>query len=122
MSLSVSNSLSTSGLQAQAQPSPERQAFVDLAKSLRTGDLSAARQAYADVIRNAPEGASFKPGSSFAEVGKALLKGDVPAAQEAFQTMLRGASGKGGGTAPQASTAVVSSTGGTAGSLLNAVA
>ena len=122
MSLMVTHSLSASALQPQAAKSPERQAFVDLAKSLRAGDLSAARDAYADVIRNAPEGARFKPGSPFAEVGKALLKGDVSAAQEAFQTMLRGAIGKGGGTAPQPSVPVASSTGGTAGGLLNAVA
>jgi hypothetical protein len=122
MSVSVNNSLSTTGLQAPPTPSPERQAFIDLAKSMRTGDLSAARKAYADVVKNAPAGASFTPGSPFAEIGKSLAKGDLASAQEAFRSLLRGAIGKHGGTAPQPPVPGVSSTGGTAGAVLNAVA
>jgi hypothetical protein len=120
--MSVSNASSVTGLEASSTTSPERQAFSDLAKSIRTGDLSAARKAYADIVRNAPADASFTPGSPFAEIGKSLLNGDVAGAQEAFRTMLRGATGRDGGTAPLPPAPGVSSTGGTAGGVLSLVA
>jgi hypothetical protein len=122
MNMSVNNAHSTTAVQSQSTPSPERQAFIDLAKSLRTGDLPAARKAYSEVVKNAPKDAGITPGGPFAEVGKSLIKGDLAGAQEAFRTLLRGAVGKGGGVAPQPPAPVASTTGGTAGALLSVVA
>jgi TolA-binding protein len=108
-------------------PSPERQAFGELAKSLRNGDLDAARQAFANVIRNAPEGASWPKGSPFADLGKALVRGDVDAARTAFASMVKGRAGvslpvEGGEPAAPGPVTVPSSTGGESGSVLNVVA
>lgn len=60
-----------------------------LGKSLRNDDIQGAKQAFADIVRNAPEGASWPKGSAFAELGRALVAGDVPAAKQAFGDALR---------------------------------
>jgi hypothetical protein len=74
---------------ASARNPAEREAVRDLTQALRASDLPAARQAYASILKNAPEGATFPKGSSFADLGKALVKGDMPAAQDAFKDMVR---------------------------------
>lgn len=90
MSLSVSNSaMQPITTQPTRAPTAEGQAFKALAKSLRVGDVDAAKTAYADVIRNAPEGATLERGSPFVEVGKALYQGDVAAAKAAFVDMVK---------------------------------
>ncbi len=108
-------------------PTAEGQAFGSLARALRTGDVDAAKTAYADVIRNAPEGATLERGSPFARIGKALYQGDVETAKVAFADMVRVAKGQLPPAAPPTTTPVVpaptaSTTGGVAGSTLNVVA
>jgi hypothetical protein len=101
-----------------------RQAMKDLTQALKTEDLGAARQAFVQVLKNAPEGATWKPDSGLAEVGRALLAGDVVAAKEAGKAALQGLKPQqppatpGEPEPPKAP----STTGGTAGTLLNVVA
>lgn len=90
MSLSITHTGMTTISGASRPPiSPERQAFRDLAKSLRAGDLDGAKQAYVSMIRNAPEGATWNPNSGFAAVGKALMSGDMAAAKDAFAAAVK---------------------------------
>jgi hypothetical protein len=123
MSLSVQGASSAAvATPAVVSPAP-RDAFKPLAQALRAGDLTAARSAYADIVKQAPEGATFKPGSPFAEMGKALLQGDVDAAKVDFRAMVKGALTQPPIVSPPPAPAPVSSsTGGVAGSLLNTVA
>lgn len=101
-----------------------RQALKDLGASLRSGDLDGARQAYVQVIRNAPEGATWNPDSAFAEVGRALKAGNVEAAREAAKAGLQALRPDASPVNPGVPEPVVapSTTGGTAGTLLNVVA
>jgi len=55
--------------------------FHELGKSLRKGDLEGAKQAYADILKNPPQGASWDPNSAFAQLGKSLATGDVDGAK-----------------------------------------
>lgn len=91
MSLSALGLRSAAGLQPTAAPvpSPQREAWNDLRRALRTDDLDAARQAYVSVIKSAPDGATFPRGSAFADLGKALTRGDVGTAKEAFKAVVR---------------------------------
>lgn len=67
---------------------PLREAIKGLSQALSADDLGGARKAYAAVVRNAPEGAQWKPDSAFAEMGRALVQGDLPAAKEAAKAGL----------------------------------
>lgn len=91
MSISVTN-LQAAAVQRQGVVAPRnpamREAMRDLTQSLKASDLDGARQAYAAILKNAPEGAQFPRGSDFADLGRALLRGDMPAAQAAFRSML----------------------------------
>lgn len=112
---------------APGTPPPERQAFKDMAEALKSGNLDAARDAYADAVRNRPEGASWKPGSPFAQLGRALAQGDLDAARAAFAGMIRDRIDppvRATGMTAVESTAnpAPSSTGGLSGSVLNTVA
>lgn len=69
---------------------PMREAMRDLRQSLKASDLDGARQAYASILKAAPEGARFPRGTEFASLGRALATGDMTAAQQAFENMLRG--------------------------------
>lgn len=129
MSLSVNTSaMRPITSQPVRAPSAEGQAFRSLAQSLRAGDVDAAKTAYADVIRNAPEGATLERGSPFAQVGKALLQGDVDAAKVAFADMVKAAQGQRPPGAPPVVTLppvpvpAASPAGGLSGSTLNVVA
>lgn len=90
MSISSTTATMTSGVASRPPISPERQAFRDLAKSLKAGDIDSAKQAYGSMIKNAPEGATWNPDSAFAQLGKALKSGDMTVAQEALVSMVRG--------------------------------
>ena len=111
-----------------APVSPQRQNFADLGKALRSGDLDAAKQAYANVVRDAREGATWPKGSNFADLGKALVQGDLGAARTAFASMVKSrleqplAKGGNDRTLDNATASVPSSTGGDSGSVLNVVA
>jgi hypothetical protein len=90
MNMSISRTGSMAALSASSTPvMPERAAFHQLAKSLRSGDLDAAKQAYASVIKNAPEGATWNGNSQFAQIGRDLIAGDVGAAQSSFRSMVK---------------------------------
>jgi hypothetical protein len=84
---------STSSVASVRTPLPNpagRQAMKDLTAALKAEDLGAARQAFAQVVKNAPEGATWNPDSGFAAVGRALKDGDVVAAREAGKAALQG--------------------------------
>jgi len=59
-----------------------RAALKDMSQALSSDDLGAARQAYAELARNAPAGATLQAGSPFAQLGKALLQGDLEGAKK----------------------------------------
>ena len=101
-----------------------RQALKDLAAALKSGDLDGAKQAYVQVLKQAPEGATWNPDSGFAEVGRALKAGNVEAAREAAKAALidrRPSTPPVTPGVPEPA-AAPSTTGGTAGTLLNVVA
>jgi hypothetical protein len=92
-------SLSIAGAAALSAPSPAtalgrthpmREAMRDLRQALRSSDLDASREAYAAILKNAPEGAQFPRGTEFASIGRALATGDMAAAQQAFKNMFQG--------------------------------
>lgn len=90
MTSSISNAaaLQGSSLATSAAAShPMGEALRDLRQSLKASDLAGARQAYAAILKSAPEGAQFPRSSEFASLGRALATGDMAAAQQAFQNM-----------------------------------
>jgi hypothetical protein len=101
-----------------------RQAVKDLATSLKSGDLDGARQAYVQVVKNAPEGATWNPESHFAEIGRALKAGNLEAAKEAAKAAWDERRPSAPPVTPGVPEPVLapSTTGGTAGTLLNVVA
>lgn len=112
---------------ARPQPAnPEgRQAVKDLTVALKNGDLAAAKTAYAQMIRSAPEGTNWNTTGPVADVGRALVQGDVVAAKEIAKAALQTlkperplSTTPGEPSTPK----TVSTTGGTAGTLLNVVA
>jgi len=72
-----------------------REAMRDLTQSLRSSDLTGARQAYAAILKNAPDGAQLTKGSDFADLGRALVQGDMTSAQASFKSMIQGRFGGG---------------------------
>jgi hypothetical protein len=112
------------GVERPAPANPAgRQALKDLGASLKSGDLDGARQAYAQVVKNAPEGATWNPAGGFAEIGRALRAGDVEAARDAAKTALRDRRPDAAPPPSKADPAAApSTTGGAAGTLLNVVA
>ncbi len=106
-----------------------RESARDLAVALRQDDLAGAREAFAGLVKAAPEGAQWNPDSAYAAVGRALVKGDLAAAQEAAKAGLQAwRDQRGDQKGPDLPTPVPqpmpapSSSGGTAGSVLNVVA
>jgi hypothetical protein len=94
MSTSIS---SASSSQAALQTNPFRQRANDmqaLGKALESGDLDAAKEAFASLQANAPKGPPPGGGSGdgkikadFETLAKALADGDVDAAKTAFETL-----------------------------------
>lgn len=66
----------------------QRQNFSQLAQALRSGDLSAAQQAFSQLSANSPNASD--PNSPLAKLGQALQSGDVKAAQQAFSSLHAG--------------------------------
>lgn len=123
-------SMSIGGVSASMVPAPgtgssnpQAPYMKQLTSALRSGDIDTAKQAYVNLVKNAPEGKTWDPDSDFAALGKALKSGDVDAAKQAFAQMVQDARGKGGdqppSTMPVPSPLSTSSTGGVAGSTLN---
>ena len=125
MGMSINSSLSSASAAASSGvvsgPPSRREAFAQLAQSLKAGDLDSAKQAYATLIRAAPEGATWNPDAPYAELGRALAGGDVAAAKTAFVDMLKAQVNRHDGIAPTPPVVAptASSTGGTAGGLLS---
>lgn len=132
MNLSITNSNAASALNsARTRMAAVPQAVKDdvkaLGQALRADDLQAARGAFVELAKQAPEGATLQPGSPFAELGKSLAQGDVAAAKTAFASMVRSqiekpSTGPIKPEQPISLPPTVSSTGGSAGGTLNAVA
>ncbi|HRD83862.1 MAG TPA: hypothetical protein PLF63_01680 [Rubrivivax sp.] len=114
------------GRAADAANPAMRDAFVDLGKALKSSDPQAARAAYAEMMRSAPEGSTWPKGSAFADLGKALLTQDMQGARQAYADMLRNGLAAtrpslpgGPRPAPAPAAITASSTGGLAGTLVN---
>ena len=121
MSISGASSASFIATPSGATQSPERQAFGQLTKALKAGDLDGAKTAFKSMVKNAPAGATWNPDSAFAQLGKAIQSGDVDAAKSAYASML-----KSRGERPPVETAkpiaVDTASSGGAGSLVNLTA
>ncbi len=99
VSLSITNVSLTLG-QGQTGPArPARAAFQQLAKSLQSGDLAGAQQAFATLQQDAPKGAAGKGplSTDIAGLGQALQSGDLAGAQKAFATLQQDAQKVGAG-------------------------
>jgi len=94
MSSDLNIASSTSATQAATWAQPANP-FKQLAEALQSGNLAAAQQAFAQIQKNAPQGATDQatqastgqPGSrqaAFAALGQALQSGNLAAAQQAF--------------------------------------
>jgi hypothetical protein len=124
---SISNTLPSGTRDLPGSPAG-RQAVKDLATALKAGDLQAAKVAYGQVVRNAPEGATWNPEGAFAQMGRALKAGDMAAAQEVAKAAWNDLKQDLKPVTPPATpgvpepVAAPSTTGGTAGTLLNVVA
>jgi hypothetical protein len=101
-----------------------RQAVKALAQALKSEDLQAAKEAYVQILKNAPAGATWNPDSPLATVGRALRDGDIATAQEATKAALQALRPSRGPSIPEQPVPpkAPSTTGGTAGTLLNVVA
>jgi ribosomal protein S20 len=94
MSASISSAGSSSGV---FQTNPFRQRandFQALAKALKSGDLEAAKEAFASLQANAPKGPPPGDGpgrgkikSDFAALAEALESGNIEDAKAAFETL-----------------------------------
>ena len=90
MGMSITSASRTSFIAASsgATQSPERRAFGQLTKALRTDALTGAQAAYQTMVANAPAPAGRNPDSAFAQLGSALQSGDLDAAKSDYVTML----------------------------------
>ncbi len=99
----------------------------DLTKAIRTGDLEGAKQAYKNIVKDAPEGATWPKDSAFAELGKALAKGDIAGAKAIMIDAVKAARGVTTQPAPDLETqgggdAATTAASGSVGTNLNVVA
>lgn len=96
MDMQVSSSTTQSTQTASSSQFQQvRSDFKDLADALKSGNLSAAQSAYADLQKNAPPGAQNDPNNPLAKVGQALQQGDLSAAQSAFKSGMHAHRGHG---------------------------
>jgi hypothetical protein len=80
-----------------------KHAFGDLAKALSSGDLDAAKKAYAEIQSEAPKRIANDPDGPLAKIGKALDAGELAGAQQAFAAIRQGRQRPEEGTAPEPS-------------------
>ncbi|GAA0755702.1 hypothetical protein LRH25_19170 [Ideonella azotifigens] len=78
---SIGTGAAAQALSAAGVSGKTAMSFHELGKSLRKGDIEGAKQAYADILKNPPEGATWDPNSAFAQLGKDLAKGDIDGAK-----------------------------------------
>ncbi len=107
----------------------DRKAFHQVRTDLKSGDVDSASQAFADMTRNVPAKVLNDPNTALGQLNQALQSGDVDAAQKALGSFAGNVQNyRAGTTAPVATTnpvtsqPVTSSTGGAAGTVLNAIA
>jgi len=74
-----SNALAGAG--TTGGPNSKHEACVDLRKALRSGDLDAARTAFARVEKSTPKSVSDQPNSATAQMRTALASGDLQQAE-----------------------------------------
>ncbi len=133
MSVSRSNSASFGSPAGSLPKAVDRKAFHDLRTDLKSGDIDGAKQAFSTLTRNVPDSVLSNPNTALGQLGQALQSGDTTAAQQALGAFAQNVhsyrSGQGVPVAGPVSTAPIdptdtvnSSTGGPAGTLLNAVA
>jgi len=108
-------------LMASSTPNPQIQNAKDLVHAVRTGDVKAAQQAYASIVKTAPEGATWPKDSAFSDLGKALAKGDLDAAKSIVVEAVKAARGQGTDPVPMPAPAPAPA-GGAVGSVLNVAA
>jgi hypothetical protein len=87
------SALSNTSTNLSPPPDDPRQAFGQLINSIRSGDLSAAQDAYA-AFTQTPGGQSGGPLSQAVnQIGSALQSGDIDGAQQALTTLQQHAKG-----------------------------
>ena len=127
--MAVSAVSSTSSFQQTSPQAQFRQDFTQLAKSIQSGDLSGAQQAFASLsqLQGNGQGPGSNPNSPFgqalSQIGQALQNGDISGAQQALQSLAQQAQGghhhhhghaqASGGSDSTASSAAASSSGST---------
>jgi hypothetical protein len=99
MDMRVNSNAGPTGIRTNGDGAgPRRQQFKDLMSALKSGDLEAAKKAYAAINANATKGAPVRPTDrrdgpgpalppALAQIGEALAKGDLAGAQTAANDM-----------------------------------
>ena len=74
------------------QQSPLQQNFQSLAQAIKSGDLSAAKQAFTTLSQNLPQGSGGNSPfqQALQNIGTALQSGDISGAQSALQGLQKG--------------------------------
>jgi outer membrane protein assembly factor BamD (BamD/ComL family) len=98
----------------------QRQNFNQLAQSLKSGNLDAAKQAFSALSSNSTNVSN--PNSPLAKLGAALQTGDMNAAQQAFAALRTGHHHHGDNSQAQSTPAMPLATSGSVGTQLNTVA
>jgi len=97
--MAVSAISSTSSYQQTSPQAQFRQDFSQLAKSIQSGDLSGAQQAFASLtqLQGNGQGPGSNPnspiGQALSQIGQALRNGDISGAQQALQSLAQQAPG-----------------------------
>ncbi len=81
------NSVSGASIASQSQLQQIKADFNQLKQRLQSGDLSGAQQAFADLQKLAPQGASGPFQDQINALGQALQSGNLSAAQQAFSAL-----------------------------------
>jgi hypothetical protein len=129
MSISSSTTLPISRPVANLAKGIDRKAADNLRDSLKSGDMEGAKQAYSTLTRNVPAAVLSNPNTALSQLGTALQSGDVAGAQQALGDFAKNLHAyRTSGSLPVSGgpvslpEPVQSTTGGTAGTLINAVA
>jgi hypothetical protein len=99
-----------------------QQSFKDLSSALQSGNLDAAKTAFASLTQNAKGQAASNPGSPLAQLGKALQSGDLAGAQQAFAAVQSQHHGHHHGAGASPAPAAAPAAGSGSGSVINLVA
>lgn len=92
--MSISSIQATAAAGRIMAPTPDKGQAMnihELSKAVRTGDIDGAKQAYKNIIKDAPEGATWPQDSAFAKLGVALATGHGGAAKAILADAVRDA-------------------------------